>query len=63
MSEKKKSYGHRIEKLSEMGDYRLVWWFDRYYDNSRLRHPQKRTRDTDQKGAETFAKKWNCAMP
>lgn len=56
------SYGHRIQLL--MRDcYRLSWMVDRYYSGSRLRFPRQSTRDTDEKGARTFAKKWGVEMP
>jgi hypothetical protein len=53
-------YGHKI--IYERPDeYVLVWYYDT--KSGRLRHPRKRTRDTNRKGAERFAKKWRVAMP
>lgn len=56
------SYGHHIRRIAE-GHFRLSWTVDRYYANSRLRHPRTATRDTDTAGAERFAKRWDIAMP
>ena len=55
------SYGHRIREMG--GYYRLSWATDRYYAGSRLRHPRTTERDTDEKGAERFAKKWGISTP
>ena len=55
-------YGHRIHYVG-FGCYRLSWMHDRHYANSRLRWPRRMTRDTDRKGAERFAKKWNVTVP
>lgn len=56
------SYGHSIRRIAD-GHYRLSWTVDRYYQNSRMRHPRTATRDTDTAGAERFAKRWDIAMP
>lgn len=55
-------YGHRI-KFERTDEYRITWFYDRYFSGSRLRHPTGRSRDTNRKGAERFAKKWNIKMP
>ena len=56
------SYGHRIAKIGP-DHYRLQWTVDRYYASSRLRHPSVSWRDTDLKGANRFAKRWDVAVP
>lgn len=56
------SYGHNIEDLGH-GDFRLTWKVDRYYPDSRLRHPQVRSRDTDEAGARRFALKHDILLP
>jgi hypothetical protein len=56
------SYGHRVRYVPEWDYYRLSWTSDRYYEGSQLRHPYVRTRDTDRKGAERFAKKWKVEI-
>jgi hypothetical protein len=53
---------HHIQKLGH-DCYRLAWTQDRYYKDSRLRHPTRYTRDTDEKGARRFAKRWAIQMP
>lgn len=56
------SYGHWIEDRGH-GDFRLHYTVDRYYAGSRLRYPRHYVRDTDQQGAERFAKRWRVEMP
>ncbi|AET42315.1 hypothetical protein SDSG_00050 [Ruegeria phage DSS3-P1] len=56
------SKGHHIERLFH-DCYRLSWTVDRYYSRSRLRHPTRYSRDTDEAGARRFAKKWGVNMP
>lgn len=56
------SYGHRIANLGQ-GDYRLFWKVDHYYSGTRGRFPRVRSRDTNLKGAQRFAKKWNVKIP
>jgi hypothetical protein len=36
---------------------------DRYTKNGRIRLPTRYSRDTDEKGAARFCKKWGCRMP
>ena len=55
------SYGHKIVLLG--GGYWLWWKSDRFYVSSRLRYPHSYSRETDEKGALRFAKKWKIAMP
>jgi len=56
------SYDHRCQRLG--GDwYRIRWTYDRYINGSRLRWPTQHTRDTDEKGARRFCKKWDCKFP
>jgi len=55
------SYSHRIQKQGK-GDYQISWAYDRYYQGSRQRHPQRRVMWTDRKGAERFAKKWGLKL-
>ena len=56
------SYGHHIQRI-DYGCYRLSWTVDRYYSDSRLRHPRRTTRDTDTAGAERVATRWGVALP
>lgn len=56
------SKGHYIRRYGP-DDFRLCWSVDRYYRDSRLRHPTACHRDTDRKGAERFARRWGCGMP
>ena len=56
------SYGHRIQ-LDPWGGYTISWTVDRYYRDSRQRHPRRYRRETDRAGAERFAKRWNVLMP
>lgn len=56
------SYGHAIERIG-VDHYRLSWTIDRYYPDSRLRRPQRATRDTDEAGAQRFCKRWDIDMP
>lgn len=55
------SYGHRVRKIAH-DHYRLSWTVDFKYPSSRLRHSRGYVRDTDEKGAERFAKKWNVEI-
>lgn len=55
---KSSAYGHRILDLGG-GSFRVSWTIDRYYRNSRLRHPTGYSRVTDRDGAIRFAKKWD----
>ena len=54
------SYGHKIV-YERPDEYVLIWYFDT--KSGRLRHPHKRVRDTNRRGAERFAKKWGVALP
>lgn len=55
------SYGQRIEKFSR-DDYRISWVVDFYYSGSRLRFPRRFSRDTDERGARRFARKWKLTF-
>jgi hypothetical protein len=55
-------YSHRIHYIG-FDHYRLSWSYDHYYRDSNLRHPRRVRRDTDLKGAERFAKKWDLTVP
>lgn len=56
------SYGHKIRMIS--GDtYRIIWTTDKHYEGSRIRYPRGHVRETDEKGARRFAKRWGIAMP
>jgi hypothetical protein len=55
-----RSYGHAIQRLGP-DDFRLSWVVDFYYQGSRLRHPRRFNRDTDEKGACRFRLRWNLA--
>lgn len=56
------SYGHAIVMV-EADCYRLSWTVDRYYPDSRLRHPRRATRHADLAGAQRFAKRWGLTVP
>jgi hypothetical protein len=56
------SYGHRIVRERE-DEYVISWRYDAKLSGSRLRFVRHRSRDTNRKGAERFAKKWGVAMP
>lgn len=56
------SYGHTITHVAP-DHYRLHWTVDRYYSDSRLRHPRSASRDTDKAGANWFARRWGVTMP
>lgn len=57
-----KSTGHRIRRFAP-DHYRLFWVVDRYFTESRLRHPTLYTRDTDEAGAVRFAKRHGLPSP
>lgn len=57
-----RSYGHRCKRLGADW-YRLSWTVDRYYVDSRLRHPRTFQRDTDEAGAVRFCKRWQVEFP
>lgn len=56
------SYGHRVRQI-DRDCYRVSWVVDRYYPDSRLRHPRGTSRDTDETSARRFAKRWKCSFP
>lgn len=56
------SYNHKI-KYERPDEYVISWVVDFKYGGSRLRYPQGRRRDTNEKGARRFAKKWGIEMP
>lgn len=56
------SNSHHIARL-RAGEYRVSWAVDRYYPDSRLRHPRGCSRDTDLAGALKFAKRHNIQFP
>lgn len=51
---------HKI-KYEREDEYVISW--TTYIKHGRLLWPVGRSRDTDRRGAERFAKKWNVAMP
>ncbi len=51
--------GHRVAYIG-YGTYRLSWRYE--VKHGRLLGHRTVTRDTDEKGAERFAKKWNVAI-
>lgn len=57
-----KGYGHHIQAIG-FDHYRLSWDSDYKCGGSRIRHTRTMTRDTDEKGARKFAKKWDVTMP
>ena len=56
------SYNQRIVFMGKDW-YRLFWTCDRYYKDSRQRFPRQFSRDTDEKGAIKFCKKWGLNLP
>ena len=59
---KQTSHGHGIRLIPGCG-YRLSWTVDRYYADSRLRHPATYRRFTDEDGARRFAARWKITFP
>lgn len=57
-----RGYGHHIQRIGA-DHFRLSWCSDYKCGGSRIRHTRTITRDTDTKGAERFAKKWDVRMP
>ena len=53
-------YGHHIQRLAR-DTYRISWTYDVKY--GRIRYPRLMSRITDRRGAERFAKKWECRLP
>ena len=53
---------HRIRDLGG-GIYRLSWEYEVKYPGSRLLFHRTMSRETDEKGARRFAKRWNVPMP
>ena len=51
------SYDHRVRRFAEDW-YQIYWTVDFYYPDSRLRFPRIFTRNTDERGARRFCKKW-----
>jgi hypothetical protein len=56
------SYRHGVQRFGN-DHYRIYWTVDRYYPTSRLRHPRLFQRDTDEAGAQRFAKRWGVEFP
>lgn len=59
------SYGHDCRYCAtHWGDYyQLFWTVDHYVSGSRLRFPTVYHRDTDERGARRFCKRWGIDMP
>ena len=57
------SYQHSIQPFPTYGFYRLIWYVDHHYPDSRQRFPRRHTRDTDEAGARRFAKKHGVTFP
>lgn len=53
-------YGHHIWRIGA-DHYRLSWKYD--VKHGRIRYPRAMSRDTNQVGAQRFAKKWGVRMP
>lgn len=51
------AYGHDVRQIAH-DHYRMSWTIDRKYEGSRLRYPTTFSRDTDERGAKRFAKRW-----
>lgn len=60
-SSSKKSYRHRVKQIAH-DHWRVSWVVDFHYRDSRLRHPRIYSRDTDERGAKRFAKKWGLVI-
>ena len=56
-------YGHWCYYYPTFDYYRLSWNYDYKVSGSRLRFTRIVQRDTDQKGARKFCKKWNIPFP
>jgi hypothetical protein len=59
-----KGHSHFCEYHNFMGDYwRIGWSYDFHYKGKRFRSTRTLIRDTDEKGARKFCKKWNIDFP
>lgn len=56
------STGHSCRKEAENW-YWISWTVDYYYVGHRCRFPRGFGRDTDEKGAKRFCKKWGITLP
>ena len=56
------SYGHYIRRI-ESDWFRIGWRVDRYYSDSRLRHPIMFNREVDEAGAKRFSARWKIPLP
>lgn len=54
------SYGHHIQCVVP-GCYRISWVIDNKYGH--IRFPRLFSRNTDERGARRFAKRWGCRLP
>lgn len=62
------TYGYGHYCVRHNGSFGIVWFeigwkYDRYYKNSRLRHPTTISRQTDKSHARKFCKKWEIEFP
>ena len=55
------SNNHRVTLFAGGPEYLISWQVDRYYSDSRLRHPRRCSRVTDEVGARRFIKRHNVA--
>lgn len=53
---------HRIVR-ERADEFVVSWRVEMKYSGSRILHHRHFSRDTNRKGAERFAKKWNIPMP
>jgi hypothetical protein len=60
---KSHGYGHCCKYYSSFDYYRISWRYDYKVKGSRLRFSRIVERDTDEKGARKFCKKWNIKFP
>lgn len=56
------SYDHRCRRHSG-NFFTISWTVDKYREGCRLRWPATYRRDTDEKGARRFCKKWGIKFP
>jgi hypothetical protein len=59
----RKSRGHSCQYLDSLGVYLIRWTVDYKIAGSRLRFSRQTTRDTDERGARAFCKRWGIDMP
>lgn len=63
ISGSRKSYDHHCQYFERLDVYLISWTVDYKIAGSRLRFQRRTTRDTDERGARAFCKRWGIDMP